>query len=1018
MAETVLGGCGTPSHSQLYGFNGGGDTIACDDCGRPVPGNADVGYYFCNQCHVSSCVSCTSLKQSHPGSFNAPREKKTFNAAQSSRASPGTRTSYKGKISYDSDDDGEENPGMPSVELMAETPIPGGCGTPSHCQYWSRGTGQNIACQDCGRYVPTARVGYYFCSQCYAKSCMSCASLKLQGDAKQSRSRGSPQQQATAAAQRSRGLPQQTVNAAQSSRTSPATRNSYKVNSNPVTPSVESMGRAIRGGCGIPSHVQRYWCNDRTIACEDCSRQVPTAGVGYYFCNQCEVSSCMSCTFVKQGHQSSSNAAPSSRASPLVLASDDDNDDDEKPVLPCAGLLTHSLEFLQKSPYYGNCFGCNMCGEAGYSELYHCESCQFAAHKQCAEVEEEVKVFYHKHPLQRYYTGEDEEDIICQCCQGEVEEDVSPWVYKCPDCTNFAVHARCAKYAKSLTHGSHPHKLKLVHKSSKGKSRQCGCDGCGNEILHTFHYTCTKWGCDFDLHPLCAVLPTKPLCRMNPSHRVEIDYFPLASEQCALCDSPSDEAWLYRCRICDVSMHVDCFSAETDEDSSDDEDDEEDEDLGELYQKFIDSMDDFGNQGNEEKVDKLSELVNSFKSTTEAAAASSLPRQSSGCIRRRQPRSRESDASEEERRRIKQAAKEQRRKEKAAARELQEQEKAARREEKAKREAKVIAELQNIAIQLQKNQNSKDSGGNDATVGQKLAELKAMTENWQASDARRHQEQAKFNEERHLEQTKLHHEQGKLNQERHLHHTKLHHEQLKLQHEQAKLQDKRHLEHTNLLQERNQEYLNGLQEIINTQVQSTTRVVPRLVLCTETSSRVKKLITSLRVGIKVVQLHLFCEHAQQPHVVAGAPGCEINQKVAGDRWTKLQPFLAAGLMVVKLALNFGTTMGAGVGVLKDVLPDLHKMVLETQAIDLGKHAVQPARCKVLPRQEAEEAEVMATQWLVSYLNDQKVNIAESFKLFRVRYTAPEHIKGTVGCLCFNHLDRGMKDGSLEHFPLR
>lgn len=187
------------------------------------------------------------------------------------------------------------------------------------------------------------------------------------------------------------------------------------------------------------------------------------------------------------------------------------------------------------------------------------------------------------------------------------------------------------------------------------------------------------------------------------------------------------------------------------------------------------------------------------------------------------PRSRESDASEEERRRIKQAAKEQRRKEKAAARELQEQEKAARREEKAKREAKVIAELQNIAIQLQKNQNSKDSGGNDATVGQKLAELKSMTENWQASDARRHQEQAKFNEERHLEQTKLHHEPGKLNQERHLHHTKLHHEQLKLQHEQAKLQDKRHLEHTNLLQERNQEYLNGLQEIVNTQVITPTQ---------------------------------------------------------------------------------------------------------------------------------------------------------------------------------------------------
>lgn len=245
-----------------------------------------------------------------------------------------------------------------------------------------------------------------------------------------------------------------------------------------------------------------------------------------------------------------------------------------------------------------------------------------------------VQVFYHKHTLQRYYRGDDDddEDFKCQCCQGEVEEDVSSWMYKCPECDDFAVHARCAKYAKSLTHGSHPHKLKLVHKSSKGKYRQCGCDACAGEILHTYYYTCTKGGCDFDLHPLCAVLPSKPLCRKDPSHRVEIDYFSLASEQCVLCESPSDEAWLYRCSVCDVSMHVDCFGAETDGDSSDEEEDEEEEeeDLGELYQKFIESMDDFGNQGDEEKVDKLSELVDSYKSSSEAAAASSFARQNSG----------------------------------------------------------------------------------------------------------------------------------------------------------------------------------------------------------------------------------------------------------------------------------------------------------------------------------------------------------------------------------------------------
>lgn len=205
------------------------------------------------------------------------------------------------------------------------------------------------------------------------------------------------------------------------------------------------------------------------------------------------------------------------------------------------------------------------------------------------------------------------------------------------------------------------------------------------------------------------------------------------------------------------------------------------------------------------------------------------------------------DATEEERRRVKRAAKEQRQKEKAAEKEQEKQEKVARRaekaaqrEERAQREAKAFAQLQNVTMELQKIHLS---GGNDAAV----AELRAITGNWQAQFARQHKEEAKRsedrhleqnkrNEERHLETIKLHHDQGKLhherhleqtklqldqaklNQERHLQSTELHREQLELQKEQAKLQGKRHLEHTNLLQQQKQEYLNGLQEIIRTQV--------------------------------------------------------------------------------------------------------------------------------------------------------------------------------------------------------
>ena len=100
---------------------------------------------------------------------------------------------------------------------------------------------------------------------------------------------------------------------------------------------------------------------------------------------------------------------------------------------------------------------------------------------------------------------------------------------------------------------------------------------------------------------------------------------------------------------------------------------------------------------------------------------------------------------------------------------------------------------------------------------------------------------------------------------------------------------------------------------------SQTRAVPRLVLCSETTRISRKLLTVLRVGLKGVRLDLLCEHAEQPHVVSGAPGCEINQKVAGERWTNLQPFLAAGLQIVTLAVNSASGMGA-------VLPNLHQMV--------------------------------------------------------------------------------------------
>jgi len=104
--------------------------------------------------------------------------------------------------------------------------------------------------------------------------------------------------------------------------------------------------------------------------------------------------------------RSTANVAESSSASPLAwglfevnVSSDDadeegdvDDDDEKQPRIACAGSISHELQFLRRSPYKQYSFGCNMCGKFGSNDLYHCETCQFDAHKACAEIGKEVKV--------------------------------------------------------------------------------------------------------------------------------------------------------------------------------------------------------------------------------------------------------------------------------------------------------------------------------------------------------------------------------------------------------------------------------------------------------------------------------------------------------------------------------------------------------------------------------------------------------------------------------------------------
>ncbi|KAG0566741.1 hypothetical protein KC19_7G084300 [Ceratodon purpureus] len=243
----------------------------------------------------------------------------------------------------------------------------------------------------------------------------------------------------------------------------------------------------------------------------------------------------------------------------------EDNQIDFASIIPCT--CGRALELLPQPPSRYTCWRCDICWEDwedGDGKVFHCETCQFDTHFNCAKIKNKVSVFFHHHPLhlliRNYYKNNP--DSICRFCEESTQD--CDWVYRCEEC-DFDVHALCTKYHREKQCGTiHPHLLKLIqcppHKSFE-------CARCNDEIVqHTWRYSCTFQSCAFHLHPKCITLTVAPFCIFDCSHRLSL-VMDQEGFACARCGALGI-SWFYQCKVCDVAIHPDCVDDILDEEKA------------------------------------------------------------------------------------------------------------------------------------------------------------------------------------------------------------------------------------------------------------------------------------------------------------------------------------------------------------------------------------------------------------------------------------------------------------------
>ncbi|KAG0577406.1 hypothetical protein KC19_5G154000 [Ceratodon purpureus] len=184
---------------------------------------------------------------------------------------------------------------------------------------------------------------------------------------------------------------------------------------------------------------------------------------------------------------------------------------------------------------------------------------------------------------------------------------------------------------------------------------------------------------------------------------------------------------------------------------------------------------------------------------------------------------------------------------------------------------------------------------------------------------------------------------------------------------------------------------------------------------------VLELLTSLRADMVDVRLNFLCEEPGHEHWVEGS-FCRIFYGALGEeREGILQPLLARGLEVVAKAMS--ASLGELSALDSVTLPILRSgWRWDLGAIDVEKHGKVSQNKENV--EELKRGEDLVAEWLLRDSENRGDNIFKTYGLLRIRYKVteecdiPRYTRGSVAWLCKDHVNRGLKDGILESYPLK
>ncbi|CAK9185370.1 unnamed protein product [Ilex paraguariensis] len=159
-------------------------------------------------------------------------------------------------------------------------------------------------------------------------------------------------------------------------------------------------------------------------------------------------------------------------------------------------------------------------------------------------------IVYFRHPGHPLELLEVNTEYVCDGCK----TNGSGTTYRCNSC-DFDLHEYCGTCPGTLSSFMHLYPPSLVvHNAQATSQNEPVCDVCGDHVEGMF-YRCEN--CEFNLHPLCTLLPQSLRHVLHLEHELtfQADASP---DLCAICRG-SCCSWRYRCGACGFDIHKECI---------------------------------------------------------------------------------------------------------------------------------------------------------------------------------------------------------------------------------------------------------------------------------------------------------------------------------------------------------------------------------------------------------------------------------------------------------------------------